>query len=462
MDSQAGYTLSSDAPVIVEDLRTEDRFRGPPLLTQHGVVSGMSCVIRGHDGAPWGVLGTHSTRRVEFTKDDVSFLTSVANVLGHAVQRERAESALRESDRRKDDFIALLSHELRNPLAPLRSGLELLRLKPTAGEQVRTMMQRQVDHLVRLVDDLLETSRISRGLLELRRDAVELGDVLRSAVESADPIVREAGHRLELEMPSEPLWLRGDPVRLAQSFANLLNNAARYTPRGGTIWLRAIPEGEGSVCVSVRDTGRGFAPENRARLFEMFSRGEGSSGLGIGLALVRKLIDMHGGSVEARSEGEGRGAEFLVRLPLERPAGPEQVAGVKAANARSCRILVADDNADAAESLAMLLRTLGNEVSVACDGVDAVQAVGEFRPDVVLLDIGMPRLDGYEAARKIRQTPLGTHVRLVALTGWAQEADRRRAREAGFDAHLVKPADLDALRRVMAEVEPNAWIELRR
>jgi PAS domain S-box-containing protein len=453
--SQAGYTLASGAPVIVRDLRTEPRFSGPPLLTEHGVVSGMSCIIRGAEGQAWGVLGTHASSLIEFTDDDVSFLTAVANILGYAIQREGAEAALRESDRRKDEFIAMLSHELRNPLAPLRSALEVLRLRSAGDEDVRTMMERQVSHLVRLVDDLLETSRISRGLLELRREPVEVTDMLRSAVESAEPLVRELGHRLELDLPSEPLWLRGDPVRLAQTFANLLNNAARYTPRGGNIWLRATRENNAAVCVSVRDSGAGFTLEAQARLFEMFSRGEGSSGLGIGLALVRKLVEMHGGSVEAHSEGEGRGAEFLVRLPLDRaPAS----AGAKTVHAdgSTYRVLVADDNRDAAASLAMLLRALGNEVSVAGDGIEAVQAMHNFRPHVVLLDIGMPRLDGYGAAREIRRHPLGRDIRLVALTGWGQEEDRRRAREAGFDAHLVKPAELDALRRVLAEVKTES------
>jgi signal transduction histidine kinase len=451
MDSQAGYTLASDTPVIVRDLRTEERFHGPPLLSEHGVVSAISCIIRGAEGESWGVLGANSRRPIDFTEDDVSFLSAIGNVLGHAVQRDRAEAALRESDRRKDEFIAMLSHELRNPLAPLRSGLELLRLRPgPVDAQVRDMMERQVGHLVRLVDDLLETSRISRGLLELRREPVQLADVLRAAVESAEPLVREAGHRLQVELPSEPFWLRGDPVRLAQCFANLLNNAARYTPRGGNIWLRAGREAGAAVCVAVRDSGAGFGPQAKARLFEMFSRGEGSSGLGIGLALARKLVEMHGGSVEARSEGEGLGAEFLVRLPLDQPAAAAPRARTMHAEGRSYRVLVADDNTDAAESLAMLLRALGNEVSVASDGVEAVQAVRDFRPDVVLLDIGMPRLDGYGAAREIRGHPLGAHIRLVALTGWAQEEDRRRAREAGFDAHLVKPADIDRISAAMA------------
>jgi signal transduction histidine kinase/ActR/RegA family two-component response regulator len=424
------------------------------LLTEHGVVSGMSCIIRTGDGAPWGVLGTHSTRRIDFTRDDVSFLVSVANVLGHAIQRERAESALRESDRRKDEFIAMLSHELRNPLAPLKSGLELLRLGGSAGTdgRVREMMERQVGHLVRLVDDLLESSRISRGLLELRRQPVQLDEVLRAAVESAESLIRERGHRLEVDPPCEALWIEGDAVRLSQVFANLLNNAARYTPRGGCIRLHASRAGDGNARITVRDSGVGFAPEAQARLFEMFSRGAGSTGLGIGLALARKLVEMHGGTVEARSEGEGRGAEFAVTLPLtDAPLRAAQPAVVYAGN--GFRVLVADDNQDAAESLAALLEALGNDVKVAYDGVEAVEAARRFRPQVILLDLGMPRLDGYGAAREIRRDPDGRAIKIVALTGWGHEEDRQRVREAGFDAHIVKPAELEVLRRMLSEVK---------
>jgi PAS domain S-box-containing protein len=448
-DSQAGYTLFADSPVIVADLLEEQRFSGPPLLFDHGVVSGMSCIIRGPEGTPWGVLGIHSTRRIDFTQDDVSFLTAVANVLAHAIQRDRAEAALRESDRRKDEFIAMLSHELRNPLAPLRSALELMRLKgPDTPAGVHAIMERQVRHLVRLVDDLLEMSRISRDVLELRREPMRLEDAVRSAVEASDPLIREAGHRLEVELPQEPLWLEGDPVRLAQVFGNLLNNAARYTPAGGHIRLEAARDAHGCVRVCVRDSGAGLSPETRARLFEMFSRGEGSTGLGIGLALVRRLVEMHGGSVGAVSEGAGRGSEFIVTLPLG--AAPEASLD-PAPQPGSCghsRVLVADDNRDAAESLALLLRALGNEVSLAYDGEQAVEIARAFQPHVVLLDIGMPKLDGYEAARRIRRD-LSREIKIVALTGWGQDEDRRRAREAGFDGHLVKPADLDSLRAVL-------------
>ncbi|RPI61678.1 MAG: response regulator, partial [Lysobacterales bacterium] len=462
IDSQAGYTLASDAPVIVHDLRAEERFSGPPLLVEHGVVSGISCIIRGPHGEPWGVLGTHSMRRVEFTRDDVSFLSSVANVLGHAIQRERAESALRESDRRKDEFIAMLSHELRNPIAPLRSALELMRLKEPLGtdRELQAMMERQLAHLVRLVDDLLEASRISRGLLGLQREPVQLAQVLRNAVEASEPLVQEARHKLEIELPHDPIWVDGDAVRLAQCFANLLNNAARYTPRGGCIWLHAARAANDMVRVSVRDTGAGFSAESKQALFEMFSRGEGSVGLGIGLALARKLAQMHGGSVEAHSDGEGRGSEFTITLPITAPPLAErlEVRDVRVP-VSGVRVVVADDNRDAADSLAALLSALGNEVTVAYDGVEAVEAARAFRPQVIMLDIGMPRLDGYRAAREIRKHPDAQGIKLVALTGWGQDDDRRRAREAGFDAHLVKPAELDALCRVLADVAGAARAE---
>jgi signal transduction histidine kinase/ActR/RegA family two-component response regulator len=452
-DSQAGYTLSLDAPVIVDDLRTEQRFRGPPLLVEHAVVSGMSCIIRGPQGEPWGVLGTHSTRRVEFTRDDVSFLASVANILGHAIQRERVESALRESDRRKDEFIAMLSHELRNPLAPLRSALALMRLEDsmTAHRDLQAMMERQIAHLVRLVDDLLETSRISQGILELRRVPVQLTEVLKSAVEASEPLVRERHHTLELELLDEPVWLSGDGVRLAQCFANLLNNAARYTPDGGRILLRTTRATEGSVRISVRDTGVGFSPAKKDALFEMFSRGPDSAGLGVGLALARKLVEMHGGAIEAYSAGEGCGSEFTVTLPLAAPGTQPLPATNVSAPVNGLRVVVADDNRDAADTLGVLLRALGNEVSVAYDGIEAVEMAREFRPHVIMLDMGMPRLDGYGAAREIRRDAGIADVKLVALTGWGQDDDRKRAQDAGFDVHLVKPADLDAVRRVLAD-----------
>ncbi len=374
-------------------------------------------------------------------------------------QRVRQEEALKDADRRKDEFLATLAHELRNPLAPLRNGLQILRLSrgdAAAADRAMGMMDRQLGQMVHLVDDLLDVSRITRGKLHLRRDRVELAAVVRNAVEASRPLVEAAGHRLAVSLPPEPVHLDADPTRLAQVLSNLLTNAAKYTERGGDIRLAAERRGDG-VVVSVRDTGIGIAAEHLPRLFEMFSQVDSAlerspGGLGIGLALVRGLVEMHGGTVEARSEGRGRGSEFVVRLPLpgDPPAGPARAdddSGPAAARPRR-RVLVADDNRDAADSLAEMLRLFGHEVHAAHDGREAVEAAAWFRPEVALLDIGMPRLNGYEAARLIREQADRRRVVLVAVTGWGQEDDRRRGAEAGFDAHLTKPvapADLDRL-----------------
>jgi PAS domain S-box-containing protein len=367
--------------------------------------------------------------------------------------RKRAELALAEADRRKDEFIATLSHELRNPLAPLRNALHLLRLSGGGDQRlapVHQMMERQVDHLVRLVDDLLEISRITRGVLELRRQRVDLAAIVQNAVETAETLVHAAGHRLDVFLPGEPLPLDGDPVRLGQILANLLNNAANYTPRGGRIELRAQREGE-QVVISVRDDGLGIAPEQIERVFDMFSRGERSSGLGIGLALARRLAEMHGGTIRAQSAGLGKGATFIVTLPLDcGRAATTDAATPAAAVLPQKRVLVVDDNHDAANSLAMLLQYLGADVDVAHSGSEALERFDVYAPAVVLLDIGMPGMDGYEVARAIRAREAGRRVPLVALTGWGQEEDRRRARAAGFDHHLVKPADIDALQGLLA------------
>jgi len=367
----------------------------------------------------------------------------------------RANDELRESDRSKDEFIATLSHELRNPLAPLRNALHLLRLKGDAASNpsVHEMMERQVDHLVRLVDDLLELSRISRGTFELRRQPIALAEVVEHAVDTSQPLIRSGLHHLDVSLPSEPLWLDGDPVRLAQILANLLNNAATYTEPGGRIQLEASREGDTAV-LSVRDNGAGIEPESLPRIFQMFGRGErarspGPVGLGIGLALARRLAEMHGGSLEARSEGRGMGSEFRVTLPL----AAEPAAAVHRTSAAGTlpeqRILVVDDNHDAAVSLAMLLEVLGAEVRIASDGAEALELLQSYEPEVVLLDIGMPRMDGYEVARRIRSRFPERRAALVALTGWGQEEDRRRARDAGFDHHMVKPAKIGALQALL-------------
>jgi PAS domain S-box-containing protein len=373
-------------------------------------------------------------------------------------ERKRTEERLRDDDRRKDEFLATLSHELRNPLAPLRNSLHLLRRSgaaPGVPPGMLEMMERQVEHLVRLVDDLMEVSRITRGNLELRRKPVALGTVLRGAIETADPLIRSGEHRLHLEVPLEAVVVDADPVRLAQVFANLLNNAAKYTDRGGTIAVEARREG-GDAVVTVADSGEGIEPEEMPRLFQMFSRTDRSTrrtqgGLGIGLALAEKLVGMHGGALSAHSEGRGKGSRFTVRLPLARDAAPEgaRPAAPERPAITRLRVLVVDDNRDAAESMALLLGHLGAEVMVAHDGPQSLAAFDSFRPRVVLLDIGLPGMDGYAVARALRERGHGARPVIVALTGWGQDEDKIRAREAGFDHHLVKPADLDELARIL-------------
>ncbi len=387
-------------------------------------------------------------------------------------ERMQMEEALRRADRRKDEFLAVLAHELRNPLAPIASGLELLRAAergPKVTERVLAILDRQTRLLVRLVDDLLDLSRITRGRIELRRRRVTLGQVIESAVETSRPAFDEAAQTLEVDLPAEPVVLDADPTRLAQVFANLLDNAARYSPPGSRVRL-AAERRNGDVEVTVADSGAGLEPAMVERIFDVFVQGNEErhstrSGLGIGLTLVRSLAELHGGRVEARSEGPGLGSELIVRLPVAtgapaeaRPAAPEAEAEREdsaAANDRF-RILIVDDNQDAADALRELLALLGHEARAAYDGASALAAVAEQRPQVVLLDLGMPGLDGYETARLLRRTSWGAEVTLVALTGWGQKGDRERTREAGFDHHLVKPAGLPELQALLAGVVGGA------
>ncbi|HKV34799.1 MAG TPA: ATP-binding protein [Pyrinomonadaceae bacterium] len=370
---------------------------------------------------------------------------------------------LREQDRRKDEFLATLAHELRNPLAPIRNGLELIRRAnndPAVLEKATPIMQRQIEQLVRLVDDLLDVARISRNKLELRKEQVDLESVVRNAVETSRPVLAAAENDLHVELPAEPVWLEADPVRLAQVFSNLLNNAAKYSEPGGRISLVATQTGD-ELTIRVSDTGIGIEPAKLSQIFGMFVQLDASeqhvqTGLGVGLTLVQRLIEMHGGSIEARSEGQGKGSEFIVCLPaLKQPANSvseiEPVVDDRPQTRR--RILVVDDNVDSAESMAMMLELSGHDVATAHDGLAAVELAKAFRPHVALLDIGMPKLDGYEAARSIRQQSWGQKMKLVALTGWGQQEDKRRSREAGFDAHLVKPIDFSALEELVATDE---------
>lgn len=368
-------------------------------------------------------------------------------------EQRAAEEALRQADHNKDRFLATLAHELRNPMAPLRSALETLRLSQverTQPSQLYDMMNRQVDQLVRLVDDLLEVSRLTRGKITLRKEPVLISNVVRSALESTEPLIRSAQHRLHLSLPSEEITVRGDALRLTQVLINLLNNAIKYTEPGGDIWLTVTQNDSSEIVLSVKDNGKGIEARTLPYIFDSFVQvangQQGHGGLGIGLSIVRTLVGMHGGTVEAYSKGRGRGSEFKVTLPA--PVANEQRQPTEEFTTQpvgTTRTLVVDDNVDAARSLGDLLSLLGNEVCVVHNGPAALAKVGEFKPGLILLDIDMPGMDGYEVVRRLRQRPDTREQQVVALTGFGQEEDRRKALAAGFDLHLVKPVDLATL-----------------
>lgn len=415
----------------------------------------------GRDGRSLGLLQLSDKFEGEFTEEDEAVLAQLARIAAVAIENAQLYGELREQDRRKGEFLALLAHELRNPLAPLRNGLQLMRLAPdeaTVGK-AREMMDRQLGHMVRLIDDLLDVSRIDRNKMDLRRERTTLDEVVASAVETARPLIDHSGHRLSVDLPRPATPLFADLTRLAQVFSNLLTNSAKYTPRGGRIRLTARAEGA-AVVVRVEDDGIGIPAESLPRLFDMFSQVDRSlerstGGLGIGLALVKGLVEMHGGAVEAESPGPGLGSTFTVRLPILAdlppalaPSPPEEPP---TAIARK-RILVVDDSRDSAASMSELLRLLGAEVRTAHDGLEAVAAAEDFRPDAILMDVGMPRLNGHAAARRIREAPWGRGVVIIALTGWGQDSDRVLSREAGCDGHLVKPVNFPDLERLLAEL----------
>ncbi len=407
-----------------------------------------------------GTLSFASRSRDEFDAEELDFLQTICRYVTAAYERLRLIGQLRESDRRKDEFLATLAHELRNPLAPIRNGLHVLRLGGAGGEMAddaREMMERQLSLMVRLIDDLLDLSRISRGKIELKKERVELAKVVHHAIETSRPTIEEAGHELMIDVPAGRVYVDADVIRLAQVFSNLLNNAAKYTERGGRIGLSVQRRG-GEVHVSVRDNGIGIPVHMLPKVFDMFTQVDrnlerSQGGLGIGLSIVKRLVEMHGGSVEARSDGHGMGSDFAVRLPVVPYVAQSKIADEHATDPSSRRrVLVVDDNRDAAMSLAMMLKLMGNETKTAHDGFEALEVAAVFRPDLILLDIGMPRLNGHETARRIREQPWDKGVVLVALTGWGQEEDRRMSDAAGFDAHLVKPIEPSALEKLLASL----------
>jgi PAS domain S-box-containing protein len=380
-------------------------------------------------------------------------------------ERRRTELALRNADRRKDEFLATLAHELRNPLAPISMGLELLEISADdrqASDEIRLMMRRQTRHMVRLIDDLLDVSRITRGKLELRRSQIELADVVRNAVEATRPLIDDAGHELALRLPDKPVILYADASRITQVLTNLLNNAAKYTPPQGQIELTAN-HSHAEVCIVISDTGVGIPSDKLDCVFDMFAQVNetseyGHTGLGIGLALVKRLVEMHGGEVEVQSRGHNLGTTVRVRLPVLPEARLSEMGmpgtGQNLSRNMKRRVLVVDDNADALRSLSSMVTLMGNEVRQATDGLEAVEVARTFQPEIVLMDLGMPNLNGYEAAQRIRQEVWGDEIALVATTGWGQDEDRRRTTEAGFDCHLVKPIEMAYLRELLAAPAP--------
>ncbi|HVW38838.1 MAG TPA: ATP-binding protein [Pirellulales bacterium] len=383
--------------------------------------------------------------------------------------RIRAEEALRDADRRKDEFLATLAHELRNPLAPISNSLQVLRMQGALSDDsaaAHAIIERQVRQMVRIVDDLLDVSRITRGRLELRQERIELADAVRSAIETSRPAVDGRGHELVVDLPEQPIYLEGDLTRLGQAFSNLLNNSARYTPPGGRITIEAKAAAE-QVVVAVRDNGVGISAESLPYVFEMFRQGDGAlersqGGLGIGLTLVRRLVELHGGTVEVHSEGRGQGSEFIVRIPLAEPLDAEAAptapetphAMATPGKPPQRRVLVVDDNSDSATTLGKMLEIMGSEVRLAHDGLQAVDVASSFQPEIIFMDLGMPNLNGYDATRRIRTMPWGREITIVALTGWGQQEDVQQSIEAGCTTHVVKPIDFAVLGKLMSGMMP--------
>lgn len=396
--------------------------------------------------------------------DKSGAIVGVVMIFRDVTERRRAEQVLKEADRRKDEFLATLAHELRNPLAPIRNALEVIRVAGDDQQAVhlaRGTMERQLRQMIRLVDDLLDVSRITRGTVELRKERVDVATIVKNAVETSQPQFDQVGQRLRVNLPDEPIYIEADAMRMAQVFANLLNNAAKYTEPRGRIELTVKREGA-QVAVSVKDNGIGIPKAKLAVIFDMFAQVDRSlerahGGLGIGLTIVKCLVEMHGGTVEARSDGHGRGSEFIVRQPIAAaPVAnktPAQGDEEPFPTIPRRRILVVDDNLDAASSLAMLLRILGHDTQVAHEGQGALDLAATYRPEIVLLDIGMPKMSGYDVCRRLREQPTGSDMIIVAVTGWGQDADRQKSVEASFDGHMVKPVEPRDLLKLVASLQ---------
>jgi signal transduction histidine kinase/ActR/RegA family two-component response regulator len=421
--------------------------------------NGGEIVVERPDGQRRTVLAHASPLR-----DDAGKILGAVNVIVDITDRKHGEHALKTVDGSKNEFLAILAHELRNPLAPIRNAVQILNREIALAPESHwalSAIERQVGRMARLIEDLVDVARVTSNRLELRKERVDVAEVLRSAVETSSTLVKAGGQAFTIALPEAPVYLDADPVRLAQAVSNLLNNAAKYTEPGGHIWLTG-ERLDGEAVITVQDTGVGISPALLSHIFEMFTQGEQSQaltlgGLGIGLTMVKRLVEMHGGTVSAESGGQDRGSTFVIRVPaVESPLMQPQAEGSASTGASSLRVLIVDDNRDAADSLAMLLRIAGNEVRTAYDGPEALEVAQEFRPRVVLLDIGLPKLDGHEVAQRLRQEPWGRPMVLIAVTGWSDETDRAKSRAAGFDHHLVKPLDTAHLAQLLDAVERSA------
>lgn len=483
---QAAAILERGESFVVDDVDAEPAMTatGRDLLKRLLTRALIWCPMIKGDGLR-GIMAVHASNARHWSQSEIALVQAVAERSWAHLERVRAETLLRanearyramaeklsDSNRLKDEFLATLAHELRNPLAPIRNALELMNLAPDHQDVIasaREMMGRQLAQMVRLIDDLLDISRVSRGIVELRRSRMMLKTALEDAIETSRPLIEQAGHHLHVNLPDEPIELLADPTRIVQIFANLMNNAAKFTERGGSIELHAdVLRDQQQVRIAVRDNGVGIAEGMLERVFDMFTQVDRShtqigGGLGIGLTLVRRLVDMHGGRVEARSKGPGTGSEFVVVLPLADPAHAEAPVATAPRRERptiALQILVADDNVDAARSLSMMLDLIGHHASVANDGIQALDLARSLQPDVVILDIAMPGMNGYEVARQIRSATWGRGCLLIAASGWGHVEDRQRSLEAGFDHHLVKPIELGELDRLLREHGADQWVE---
>lgn len=447
---------------LAELMRGTERTRRVPIIFLTAGHEDVQRRFRGYEAGAVDFLHKPIEPDILKSKADV-FFELYRQKQQLALQRDelsQSADALKEADSRKDEFLATLAHELRNPLAPIRNGLQILRMSPTqaVSDEVRDMMDRQLTHLVRLIDDLMDVSRVSQGKIELRKEPVSVQEILQAALEVSQSLIEKSQHTLTLDVPDEKLWMYADLTRMAQIISNLLNNAAKYTPEGGKIKLSAEKKGQ-EIAISISDNGLGIPAEMLPKIFELFTQVDrnlerSQGGLGIGLALVKRLIEMHGGSITAQSAGLNQGSTFTVRLPLieeQAPAAVKKRFGEQAASEHSLNVLVVDDNVASAKTTGWMLELMGHHPTLAHDGKQALQKAVEIKPDVILLDIGLPEINGYDVCRQLRKDSAFKETVIIAQTGWGQERDRQEATSAGFDYHLVKPIKSDDLANVISQ-----------